>query len=374
MNAKGCIVSEETRVGLGLVWEDKMTTGIKLTSALALVLTGTAAGAVDPVTFKLAGFTPEKHFVSENTDAFFMRRVQELSDGAISFEYYPGQQLGKANAIMDLTLAGVTDIGQIALSYVGDKLPVASGVMELPGMNSGSCEGTAAFEAASSDGEVLYRTEFAENGLYPLFSIVLPPANVFTTDKQLAGPEDFKGLKLRVEGGVKARTADALGAVPVVMSSPDTYQALSRGTIDALMFNYASVRPYKIETVAKYGTKDFGFGATTVTYGLSQDRWSGLPDDVKAILSQAAAETIRNFCQYVDGSDVTEIGELEEAGMDISAFGDDAKADLLERLATVRSTWAQELDAKGRAGTEAFEKVSAALESYDADAWLARTE
>lgn len=347
-------------------------TRIASLSLLASTMLAAAPLHAQEVTLKWAGFTPEAHYVSENADRFFMQRVEELSGGEIAFEYYPGQQLGKATAIMDLALSGVADIGQIALSYVGDKLPVASGIMELPGLNQTSCAGTAAFAELSEEGEVLFEEEYMRNGLRPVFSIVLPPASVFTVDTPLEEASDFEGLKLRVEGGVKARTADALGAVPVVMSSPDTYQALSRGTIDALMFNYASVRPYQIETIAEYGTEDFGFGATTVTYGMSEERWQELSDEHKAILSEAAADTIRHFCQHVDNNDEAEKQKLEEAGMTIEPFSEETAEALRAKLDPLRAEWAKEMDDQGRAGSKVLERIQAELEEYDQEAWLAQ--
>lgn len=347
-------------------------TRIASISLLASTMLAAAPLHAQEVTLKWAGFTPEAHFVSENTDRFFMHRVEELSGGEIAFEYYPGQQLGKAMAIMDLALSGVADVGQISLSYVGDKLPVASGIMELPGLNETSCSGTAAFAEVSREGGVLFEGEYMPNGLRPIFSIVLPPASIFTVDTQLIEVSDFAGLKLRVEGGVKARTADALGAVPVVMSSPDTYQALSRGTLDALMFNYASVRPYQIETIAEYGTENFGFGATTVTYGMSEDRWQRLSDEHKAILLQAGAETVRNFCQYVDDNDEVEKQKLEEAGMTIESFSEETAEALKAKLDPLRAAWAKEMDDQGRPGSKVLERIEAELGEYVQDSWLAQ--
>jgi TRAP-type mannitol/chloroaromatic compound transport system substrate-binding protein len=71
--------------------------------------------------------------------------------------------------------------------------------------------------------------------------------------KEMNKPEDFKGLKMRLGGGVFGESMAKLGVVAQNMPGGDVYQALEKGTLDAAEF----VGPYDDEKlgwnkVAKY--------------------------------------------------------------------------------------------------------------------------
>lgn len=177
---------------------------IKICAAVAAVLiSGTTLGsasAQEARTLKLAGVVPPTHYMAVTADKFFMDKVKELTSGAVDFEYYPAQQLGKANAIMDLTKAGVADIGQQPSAYVLDRLP-SSGVAGLPGIANTSCEVTRAMSTMSRPGGLLY-AEYEANGVRPIFTVALPQYKVILASKAVREVGDFAGLKLRTDGGV----------------------------------------------------------------------------------------------------------------------------------------------------------------------------
>ena len=64
-----------------------------------------------------------------------MEEVKKRTNGAVSFEHYRPQQLGKAADMLKLAQTGVADIGYVAPAYVTDKMPVSEVAM-LPGAQS----------------------------------------------------------------------------------------------------------------------------------------------------------------------------------------------------------------------------------------------
>ncbi len=58
--------------------------------------------------------------------------------------------------------------------------------------------------------------------------------NWSTRKKPVHKLEDLKGMKIRATGNV-ARIVEALGATPVAMPMPDTYDALSRGVVEGVV-------------------------------------------------------------------------------------------------------------------------------------------
>lgn len=50
----------------------------------------------EQITLKFAVSQPETHTMHTETFKPFMEKVEELTDGQVTFEYYPAEQLGKA--------------------------------------------------------------------------------------------------------------------------------------------------------------------------------------------------------------------------------------------------------------------------------------
>src|SRR5436190_22020196 len=93
---------------------------------------------------RVADSFPAGHYIPETSAKPFMAEVTKATTGAVTFEYFPAEQLGKAKDLLSLTISGVADIGYIAPSYISDKLPL-SAVAELPGQFPTSCAGTEAY-------------------------------------------------------------------------------------------------------------------------------------------------------------------------------------------------------------------------------------
>lgn len=103
--------------------------------------------------------------------------------------------------------------------------------------------------------------------------------------------EDFKGIKMR-SSGVALSFFKNLGVSVVALGGEQTYEALSRGVIDAaehtpasMMFDMGvhEVTEYVIEPIAHQPY-------TNVAYFVNKNAWEKLPDNFKAILSSAAIE------------------------------------------------------------------------------------
>lgn len=60
-----------------------------------------------------------------------MAEVTKRTNGAVTFEHYPAQQLGKAADMLQADATGVADIGYVAPAYVSDKMLVSEVAMLL---------------------------------------------------------------------------------------------------------------------------------------------------------------------------------------------------------------------------------------------------
>ena len=338
----------------------KLRTALLAASALGTASLAATAAQAQELKLRVGDSFPVGHYIPENMTKFWMERVTELTDGKVAFEYYPAEQLGKAKDLLSLTQTGVIDIGYVGASYVSDKLPLSS-VAELPENFTTSCQGTNAFWKIARPGGALDKVEFAPNDVRILMVMVLPPYQVLTSKTPITGLDSLRNLKLRTTGGAKEIATVKVGAVPVQISAPETRDALSRGTIDGVLFPHSSVLPYDIHPFLKYGTQNVNFGSFVVTYAISQDRWDALPENVQAAFVQAGDEATAKGCEAADNLDLKDKQTIADSGVSFVSFPAADEEKLLELMGQVSDEWAADLDSRGRPATDILNAFREAL-------------
>lgn len=331
------------------------------TSLAALLLAATAIPAsAEELTLRMGDSFPVGHYIAENLAKVWRDQVTEKSGGEIKFEYFPAEQMGKAKDLLALTQEGVLDIGYVGASYVSDKLPLSS-VGELPEAFTTACQGTMAFwEIAKPDG-ALDKAEFAPNGVRVLMALVLSPYQVFTSKQEIKDLTSFNGLKLRTTGGAKEIATVKIGSVPVQMSAPETREALSRGTLDGVLFPHSSVLPYDITPFLKYATQDLNFGSFVVTYVISQKGWDALPPETQKVMAEAGEAATRHACEVSEKMDIDDKKKIADDGVTFVSLPEADAAKVEQMMATVSDEWATELEGRGKPGKVILEAFRAAL-------------
>lgn len=323
-----------------------MTILKKILSTTVLLGAGTIPGHAQDVTLRVADSLPVGHYIAENLLKPFMAKVEET--GSVGFEYFPAQQLGKAKDMLSLTQTGVTDIGYVGPSYISDKLPLSS-VGELPEAFSTSCQGTMAFWELAKPGGALDEAEFAPEGMRVLMVLVLSPYQIFAS-KEIGGLDSLKGMKVRSTGGAKDIALTKLGAVPVQMAAPETREALSRGTVDAIAFPNSSIMPYDLAPHLEYATEGANFGSFVATYMISQSRFDSLPQDVQKAMTEAGEHATNTACKAVEVLDKEDQGKIADAGVEYVSFSGEDGERLRTAMGSVGDEWAAELDTRGKPG------------------------
>ncbi|WP_035025512.1 TRAP transporter substrate-binding protein DctP [Gemmobacter nectariphilus] len=336
---------------------------IKKTMGAALAaLMATAAVPAMAETIRVGDSFPVGHYIAENMTKVWMDMVSKQSNGGVTFEYFPAEQMGKAKDMLQLTQSGVLDVGYVGASYVADKLPLSS-VGELPEAFTTSCAGTKAFWQIAKPGGVLDKAEFAPNGVRVLMVMVLPPYQIFTKSQEITGIDSFKGLKLRSTGGSKEIAVRLVGGVPVSIPAPEAREALSRGTLDGILFPHSSMIPYEMHPLVKYATQNTNFGSFVVTYTISQSRWDKLAPDVQKVLAEAGEAATMHGCEVADQLDGKDKQTIADSGV---KFVDLPPADaqkVAEMMATVGDQWANALEGRGKPAKEILAAFRAAVKN-----------
>ncbi|MCB1534861.1 MAG: TRAP transporter substrate-binding protein DctP [Rhodoblastus sp.] len=342
-----------------------MRDGLRRAATLAGLLGGvlavTSASAADPIKLRVADSFPKGHFLIKLVIEPWMEGVRKRTNDAVVFEHYPAQQLGKAADMLRLTQTGVADIGYVAPAYAADKMPVSEVAM-LPGAFEHTCQGTLAYWKSARSG-VIAEQDYDKNAIRLLIAVSLPQYRIFTVKAPVREAADARGLKLRSTGGAQDLTLRAIGAVPVRMAAPDAYESLSRGTMDGLLFPLDSVVAYGADKLVKYATDGIGFGSFVVAYSISDAAWKKLPENVRKAMVDAAEEVVPKACDQIQKTEDETKTRLSGAGMTFEALKPEVRAKFSDEMKGVAKAWAQQLDGRGRRGSDAlaeFTKLIAA--------------
>lgn len=321
--------------------------------------------AIGQESIRVADSLPTSHYITRYATKFWMDEVTKRSQGQVTFEHFPAQQLGKAEDMLELARTGVADVTYVPTSYVSEKLPLSS-VSELPGSFATSCEGSRAFLDLATNEESAARNEFLRNGVRVVYALALPPYQLMTAKRKYTGGMDAQGLKIRIPGGgALDALVRALGAVPLQIGSPELHESLARGTIDGLLYPYGSVFTYDLQGLLEYSTVGENFGTAMVTYVINEERWKALKPEMQQLLTVVGRETTERACRMMDNDVADFIKKFEEVGVTLVALSEAASAELDELNVKIADTWAEELDGRGLAARETLAAFRQALGKPD---------
>ncbi len=325
--------------------------------ALGAMLFLLGSAQAQSVTLTFADSFPLTHSLSREGMVFWMKRATELSGGAVTFKHYPTEQLVKARALFGAISGGTVDAGYIANGYFTDKLPL-NGVADMPGIFGSSTEGSRMYwQLLKEEGPL--RREFLDNNVIPLAFIVMPPYQMVLRRDAIKGLGDLRGLKVRSGGGMQNLTIEAVGASPVAMTAPDIYLGMQRGTLDGTLLSAISLKPYKLQEVAKSITRNVPFGSPAIGLGMNAAKFRSLPPNVQKALLQAGDDMVAHLSTYLDKEVTTAEEDLRKAGLTVYEPSAQIQGEVSARLKTVGDDWTKRIKSKGLPAEEILKDFTA---------------
>src|SRR6202789_387267 len=95
----------------------------KMTGLAALLLATSASSsfAQEKITLRLADSLPSGHVIHELVAKPFMELVTKATNGQVTFQHFPSEQLGKAKDMAQLTALGVADLAYLVCRLLLEK-------------------------------------------------------------------------------------------------------------------------------------------------------------------------------------------------------------------------------------------------------------
>ncbi len=260
---------------------------ILLTAGLALAVAVTwpqpTEAEVITIRFGHVGFPGSLFDLNANE---FARRANEALRGRVEVKVFHSSQLGTDEQMIKGIRVGAPEmfLPSTIMSTVEPKF----GVFEMPYIIVSRAHMKHAAESAEVREALLSPLPakgmrilaFWENGFRHVTNNVRP----------IVKPEDLKGLKLRVPGGVwRVKMFKAYGANPAPMPFAEVYSALQSGVMDGQENPFPQIWSAKLHEVQKYFSLT-GHVYTPAYPMVSEAFWQKLPADVRATIEKIAVE------------------------------------------------------------------------------------
>ena len=214
-------------------------------------------------------------------------RIGRLSGGRLAIQLYAAGELVPALQVFDAVNSGAAEMGHSASFYWAGKVKAAPFFTTVP-FGLAPTEHVAWIEHGG--GQALWDELYAPFDLKPFMAGNSGVQMGGWFRREITGPEDLRGLKLR-SAGLGGQLFQRLGAVTVALGVPDIYPALQSGTIDAVEFlgPASDLAAGFYQTAKLYYWPTFTKPNGTAECLVGRQAWEGLPADLQAIVADACA-------------------------------------------------------------------------------------
>jgi TRAP-type mannitol/chloroaromatic compound transport system substrate-binding protein len=168
--------------------------------------------------------------VGLNTFKAWCTSIAEKTGGELAWQPYAAKEVVGDFELFDAVKNGALDAMNSFTLYWAGKTPAAVFLSSYPlGLRNPHEWDTFYYGLGGLE---IAREVFARQGMHYVGVIQHGP-NIIHSKKPIRSIEDFRGLKLRVPGGMVAEVFQAAGAQTTLMPGGEVFSALEKGTIDA---------------------------------------------------------------------------------------------------------------------------------------------
>ena len=307
--------------------------------ALLGILSVTPGMAADkPIKWKAQAFwsaaeLPYKTFVE------FCEKVKVLTNGRLEITPYPGGAIVPVFESLDALQNDVIQAMHMAPAYWAGKEPAFAAIDDLIAGYSHPWQADAWFHYKG--GMKLLEELYAPFDAFPV-GVMWWGVESIPSKVKIAGPEDFKGIKIRAPQGMSAMLFQKLGASVVVLPGGEVYSALDKGVIEAADWGTPSMNQrmgfFQVAKFFNYpGFHSMAMGDFTV----NKKEWDKLPEDIKQILITATREWCWDTIERVAIDDLKAVKEMQAQGVTPVTWSDEDLAKVREVVVGVWDEWGQ---------------------------------
>lgn len=310
-------------------------------AAAAFAVLGTSAASAQ-TTLTLSSYSPTTAWSATIGLATWIKNVEEATQGRVKVRLLE-TPLGKPESHYDLARNGVADVTFGVLGYTPGRFEIGA-VGGMPGAGAtGKSISVALWRLYESSPE--FQKEFQDVKVLSLTST--SPQQIFVTKTAVKTIDDYKGLKIRVPGGLVSAACEALGVTPVNQPSGKAYELLSTGILDGIAFPKETIVQFKLVDLIRHATLlPGGVGSAPIFLIMNKAKWASLSkQDQDAIMSVSGEKFAAFYGNIWDERDAKAVGEMRAAGIQIVDADPGLAKAAAERFAKVEADWIEKVKA-----------------------------
>jgi len=312
----------------------------------SLFITSMVFGQAKPIDLFYSNVYPAPHKMCVSA-VEWGKEIEKRTNGRVKVTMFPGGTLTPGDKCYDGVVKGLSHVGMSVLSYTVGKFPLME-VIDLPlGYKNGAVATTVINE---------FYAKFKPKELDEvkvMFLMGIAPSKIHTK-KPVNKLEDLKGMKIRATGTV-SRIVAALGATPVAMPMPDTYDALSRGVVEGVVCPMEALEGWRLGEVVKYTTQNTSTTNSIAQFAvMNKGTWNSLPADVQTIIEKINVEWIPKMGALWDEIDKSGLEFVNKKGHKIISFSAEEQERWAKAVRPLLDDYVNRMKAKGLPGDEAL--------------------
>lgn len=327
------------------------------TSKMAAVLAATgvlalgAAPAQAQTVLTMSNWVPPQHPIVVYIMKPWADQVAKATSGRVRVQMLP-KAIAAPNQHYDAVINGQIDLGWATYGYQPERFQPYL-IAELPQLG----------ETAVHNGVALWRTHkkfIEQSGIHKdvqLLGVMTHGPGLFHhSKKHILVPDDLKGQKIRVGGDVPKAIVEAFGGVVITQPAPKSYEILSAGIADGIMFPTESLKSFKIANLVKYTSYvKGGLYSSSFWFAMNKGKFEGLSKADQAAIMKVSQE---NFARLAgagwDRADKEGRVAMKQAGGTIKEVSPKFVAELKQVSDRLERDYGAKMDAMGIDGAGAI--------------------
>ncbi|MGM8212795.1 TRAP transporter substrate-binding protein [Virgibacillus sp. W0430] len=237
----------------------------------------------------------------------FKEILEEESEGRITIDLFPNEQLGTDNEMVESVQVGALDFQLSSSGVLAEIMPEFSAT-DLPFMFESADEAHAALDGSYGD---LLKKASTEEGIKMLNTFSIGFSQITTNASPINGPEDMKGASIRSPNEpVPIATFEALGSQVTTMPFTEVYLGLQQGAIDGQFNPLTAIRDSNFHEVQDYlAMTDIIF--YHAPFIMNQELWDSLDSETQELIQKAADEATEAARAFEAETEAAVLGEIE---------------------------------------------------------------
>lgn len=326
-------------------------------SKIAAVLAATgvlalgAAPAQAQTVLTMSNWVPPQHPIVVYIMKPWADQVAKATSGRVRVQMLP-KAIAAPNQHYDAVINGQIDLGWATYGYQPERFQPYL-IAELPQLG----------ETAVHNGVALWRTHkkfFEQTGIHKdvqLLGVMTHGPGLFHhSKKHILVPDDLKGQKIRVGGDVPKTIVESFGGVVISQPAPKSYEILSAGIADGIMFPTESLKSFKIASLVKYTSfVKGGLYSSSFWFAMNKGKFEGLSKADQAAIMKVSQE---NFARLAGGgwdrADKEGRVAMKQAGGTIKEVSPKFIAELKQVSDRLERDYGAKMDAMGIDGAGAI--------------------